>query len=96
MDLEPDKIRETTINEPLINWHSSEGDLALDAIRQTRGWAGNASDREMSAVSRLLREREGLYVLPASAAGLIALIDRHRRKELPSDRYVVMLTGRRA
>ncbi len=96
LDLEPRRIKETSINEPLINWHSSEGDEALEAIRQTRGWAGNASDREMSSFSRLLREREGLHVLPASAAGLIAVIDRHRQKELVNDRYVVILTGRRA
>ncbi len=96
VDLEPHRIRETSINEPLINWHSSEGNQALEAIRQTGGWAANASDREMSSFSRLLRDQEGLHVLPASAAGLIALIDRHRRQQLPNDRYVAILTGRRA
>ena len=46
-DLEPARIRETLINEPLINWHAIDGDLALDAIRNTGGWASNASDRSM-------------------------------------------------
>ena len=31
-DLDPTRIRETAINEPLINWHSIDGDPALDAI----------------------------------------------------------------
>jgi threonine synthase len=44
----------------------------------------------------LLREREGLDVMPASTAGLTALAQRQRKEPLPADRYVVLLTGRRA
>jgi threonine synthase len=95
-DLRPEQIRETRINEPLINWRSIDGDFALDAIRNTEGWAGNASDKNMLAFTRLIREREGFLVLPASTAGLIALVDRHRREPLPSDRYVVVITGRKS
>ncbi len=96
VNLEPGQLRETQINEPLINWHSIDGDHALHAIRDTNGWASNASDRALVDYSRLLREREGLHVLPASTAGLVALIDRHKREPLPSERYVVILTGRKA
>lgn len=94
-DMEPEKIRETAVNEPLINWHSIDGDHALEAIRNTGGWASNASDKSMLAHSKLLREREGLSVLPASTAGLIVLLDQHRTNPLPGDRYVVILTGRK-
>lgn len=94
-DLKPESIRETEINEPLINWHSIDGNLSLEAVRQTNGWAANASDKSMQAYARLIREREGLSVLPASTAGLIALIDQHRKQPLPGDRYVVILTGRK-
>jgi threonine synthase len=94
-DLNPEKIHETSTNEPLINWHAIDGDDALMAIRQTGGWAVDASDKAMQHVSRLIREKEGLQVLPASTAGLIALIDRHQKEPLPNDRYVVVLTGRR-
>ena len=94
-DLEPSVIKETLINEPLINWHSIDGDHALEAIRKTSGWASYASDRNMLSYSRMLREREGLNVLPASTAGLIVMLDRHRVERLPGDRYVVILTGRR-
>lgn len=94
-DLSPTEVHETKINEPLINWHSIDGDLALDAIRSTDGWAVNASDKKMLAFSKMIREREGLNVLPASAAGLIALLDKHEKETLPGDRYVAVLTGKR-
>ncbi len=95
-DLEPQKVHETSINEPLINWHSIDGNHALEAIRKTGGWASYASDKSMLSYSRLLRELEGLNVLPASTAGLVVLLERHRREPLPGDRYVVILTGRKA
>jgi threonine synthase len=94
-DLKSATIRETDINEPLINWHSADGNYALEAIRNSHGWAGNASDRMMRKHSKLIREKEGLNVLPASTAGLIALIDYHRKNPLEGDRYVAVLTGRR-
>jgi threonine synthase len=95
-DLEPTKIKETPINEPLINWHSIDGDLALTAIRQTNGWADNASDKDLLDYSKILRQKEGLHVLPASTAGLNALVDRHKKQNLSNDRYVVVLTGRKS
>jgi threonine synthase len=95
-DLVPERIRETVINEPLINWHSADGDLALESVRTSGGWAGDASDKAMVSYARLIREREGLSVLPASTAGLIAMLEMHRRAPLAPDRYVVILTGRRS
>lgn len=93
-DLSPDSIRETPVNEPLINWHAIDGDHALSAVRLTDGWASNASDRNMVTYARMIREKEGLNALPASTAGLIALLEKHRKSPLPGDRYVVILTGR--
>jgi threonine synthase len=94
-DLKPEQIRETSVNEPLINWQSLDGDHALESIRLSRGWAAYASDKNMMNFSRLIREREGLNVLPASTAGLIALLDLHSKENLGNDRYVVILTGRK-
>lgn len=94
-DLDPKVVRETAVNEPLINWHSYDGDVALEAIRRSQGWAGDASDREMMSFARLVRTKEGLEALPASTAGLAVLLDRHRTAPLPGDRYVAVLTGRR-
>jgi threonine synthase len=95
-DLEFRKMRETKINEPLINWHSIDGNYVLEGIRETNGWAGNASDKKMTSFAKLILEREGLNVVPASTAGLIALIERHKKDPLPNDRYVVILTGRKS
>lgn len=95
-DLSPESIKETQVNEPLINWHSIDGDLALEAIRKSGGWAANATDKGMLKYAKLIREKEGMNVLPASTAGLIALLDRHAKEALPGDRYVVILTGRKS
>jgi threonine synthase len=95
-DLDPNRIRETAINEPLINWHAIDGEHALNAIRATDGWAADASDRSMRSTTKVLREKEGLQVLPASSAGLIALSTRHQEIGLKADRYVAILTGRKS
>ncbi len=95
-DLNPELIRETPVNEPLINWHSVDGNFALEAIRLTGGWADDVSDKEMLAFAKTIQEKEGLSILPASTAGLGAFIERHRREPFPNDRYVVVLTGRKA
>ena len=95
-DLSPLRVRESSVNEPLINWHAIDGDLALHAVRESGGAASYASDKSMQHFSRILREREGLSVLPASTAGLIAFLEHHRRQPLPGDRYVIVITGKRA
>lgn len=94
-DLEPQKIKETRVNEPLINWHAYDGDYALDAIRRSGGWANNASDKNMLGFSKLIKEKEGINVLPASTAGLVALMAKHLKNTLENDRFVVLLTGRK-
>jgi threonine synthase len=96
VDLDPGKMHESQVNEPLINWHSIDGEHALSAIRATEGWATDASDKNMLFFAKMLREKEGLDVLPASTAGLYALIREHLRSPLKNDRYVVILTGRRS
>ena len=94
-DLDPAKVRETRVNEPLINWHSFDGGIALDAIHQSGGWAANVSDKQMLSHARLLLGKEGLNALPASCAALAVLLERQAREPLAPDRYVAVLTGRR-
>ena len=62
-DLRSEKIRETKVNEPLINWHSFDGEEALYALNQTQGEAFHISDKKMIQQSKLLLEKEGLKVL---------------------------------
>jgi threonine synthase len=93
-ELSPDRMKETVTNEPLINWRSLDGDAALHAIRSTGGHAADVSDKNMQAMARLLKQEQGLLVLPASTAGLLALQALHEKHPLPRDRYVAVLTGR--
>ncbi len=93
-DIDPNQIRETATNEPLINWHSFDGNEALYALRQTGGDAMHVSDKKMKSMSTFLHKKEGYRILPASTAGLIALLEKHQKEPFINDRYVAILTGR--
>ncbi len=95
LDLDPEKIKETLINEPLINWHSFDGQEALDALYLSGGLAYNVSDDRMRKMSAYLLEKEALSVLPAATAGLIALIRMHEEGVLPAGNHVAVLTAKR-
>ena len=94
-DLIPDRIKESKINEPLINWHSIDGDFALQAIKSSDGWAEDATDKEMLSYSKMIRDREGISVIPASTAGLVALVNYNKQTALSNDKFVVIITGRK-
>lgn len=94
LDLHPHAVRESQVNEPLVNWRSLDGDAALAAVRASGGIAVDVTDRRMCACARSLKTQEGLSVLPASTAGLLALLDCHSKDGLRNDRYVAVVTGR--
>lgn len=94
VDLDPSKIKETLINEPLINWHSFDGTEALQALYDTNGLAYNISDKEMRDMSTLLLKAEGSKILPAATAGLIGLLRAKDELLFEADRYVAVLTAR--
>jgi threonine synthase len=94
-DLKPHLLRETEVNEPLINWHSFDGEATLQAIRQSKGWARDVTDKRMLTLSRILKQKEGLNVLPASTAGVAALAEPPTFDTLLNDRFVVILTSRK-
>jgi threonine synthase len=93
-DLDPKKIKETRHNEPLINWHSFDGEEALYALRTSDGAAYNISDKKMLDMTRLLEKKEGQRILPASTSGLIGLLEMHQKQGLEPDRFVVILTAK--
>ncbi len=93
-DLEPKTIKETKYNEPLINWHSFDGEEALYAIRESEGEAINVSDKKLREMSSFLQKKEGFRILPASTAGLIALLELHEQQPMEPDRYVAILTAK--
>lgn len=93
-DIDPKLLKETVINEPLINWHSFDGNEALYALNQSGGEAHHISDRKMREMSTFLHKKEGYRILPASTAGLIALLEVHEKRELINDRFVAIITGK--
>ena len=93
-DIDPALIKETSINEPLINWHSFDGDEALYALQKSGGAAYHISDRKMKKMSSYLQKKEGYRILPASSAGLVALLQMHEEQALENDRYVALITAK--
>lgn len=93
-DLDPQKIKETKFNEPLINWHSFDGAEALEALQLSAGSAFYISDKSMRDMSAFLNKKEGLRILPAATAGLIGLLQLHEQTPLEADRFVAVLTAK--
>lgn len=94
-DLSADSIKETKVNEPLINWHSFDGTEALYALKMSEGAAAHISDKAMKAMSTFISKYDGMQVLPASTAGLLAFLKRHEANPLANDRYVALITARK-
>ncbi|NJC28370.1 pyridoxal-phosphate dependent enzyme [Neolewinella antarctica] len=95
VDLDPAKMKETRINEPLINWHSFDGQEALNALHASKGAAYNISDERMRKMTSYLANKEALRVLPASTAGLISLLRMHEEGVLGEGKHVAILTAKR-
>ncbi len=93
-DLNPEAIKETKYNEPLINWHSFDGEEALYALRESGGSAYNISDKKLREMTALLAKKEGFKILPASTAGLIGLLELDEALNLEPDRFVAVLTAK--
>lgn len=93
-DLDPKVIRETVYNEPLINWHSFDGDEALYALQESKGEAFHISDKKMKEMTTFLLKKEGTKVLPASTAGLIGLLELHEKINFEPDNFVAVITAK--
>ncbi|MFW9951502.1 MAG: pyridoxal-phosphate dependent enzyme [Candidatus Thorarchaeota archaeon] len=93
-DLSPYEIKESKVNEPLINWHSYDGQEALDAIYESNGFAEYASDTKMINLSKLLRNEQGLNALPASTSTLAVLSNLRNENVILKGTYVSIITGR--
>ncbi|WP_420321385.1 pyridoxal-phosphate dependent enzyme [Flagellimonas sp.] len=93
-DLDPEHIKESKYNEPLINWHSFDGEEALYALHESQGEAFHISDRKMKEMATFLLKKEGMKILPASTAGLIALLELDEKINFEPDRFVAVLTAK--
>lgn len=99
--LRPGDLRETEINEPLINWDSTEGRETLAIIVETEGFTSGVRDDDLSdAAEWCKRSSEGaLPVMPAGAAtiaGVIADADLRRKIAESKGPVVMVFTARNA
>jgi threonine synthase len=67
---------------------------AVDARDDSGGVIESVTDEQILAAHRLLSSEDGVFVEPASAAGVAGLLARHQRGELPSGlRVAITVTG---
>ena len=93
IELPPEAIIESYVNEPLVSYRSYDGQLALNGLYDTNGIAVPVSDHNMIRYAQIIRERIGINVLPASASALAAVSMGLSRMD-KEDECVVVLTGR--
>ena len=71
-----------------------DGQLATKAVQSTDGWGCLVDDKDAYAMQDLLAQMEGIFVEPASALALAAIIqDCHQGLICESDNPLVILTG---
>ncbi|WP_034272574.1 pyridoxal-phosphate dependent enzyme [Haloechinothrix halophila] len=71
-----------------------DGTLAATAVETSAGWGTAPDDAAILDAQRLLAKTEGVFVEPASAASLAAVLnDLDRRRLQPTDHPVLVLTG---
>ncbi|HET7503420.1 MAG TPA: pyridoxal-phosphate dependent enzyme [Kofleriaceae bacterium] len=92
VELDPAALRETTTNEPLVNWRSLHVLEAMEAVQRTSGFAHDATDAELIAARDRLLAAAQQPATPSGAAGLaglqafVAALD-------PAQAHVVILTA---
>lgn len=93
-DLAREEVKESKFIDPLSNWHAYDGQEALDAIYESKGFADYASESKMMEFNRYLKQEEGLHVLPAAASTLAVMHDLADDKVTVKGSFVAILTGR--
>lgn len=74
--------------------HPATWQGAVDARDESGGTFAAVTDEQIFEAYRLMARHDGVFVEPASAAGVAGLLDRHRRGLLdPGRTVVVTLTG---
>lgn len=74
VELDPNILRETLVNEPLLNWRSYQINEAIEAINQTEGLAVEVTDGEMLNAQKMIKTYENIDNIPAAAAAFAGLL----------------------
>lgn len=91
LELPPDSLNETEVNEPLLNWRSLDGQEAVNAIYDTDGTAIGLTDEEIVHYYEMLKE-ERIEALPCSCTALGAL-DKYLDENDVDGKHVVVITS---
>jgi threonine synthase len=91
-DFPIERIKETEINEPLVNYHSYDGELAFDALVRSRGFAEYVSDEELEVYKNLIKQFEGINPIPAATASIAATARIAGNNKLPGI-HIAIITG---
>jgi threonine synthase len=91
-DFPKEKIRQTEINEPLVNYHSYDGDLAFNALLNSNGYAEFVTDAELNSYAALIREHHNIDPIPAAVASVAATAHVIARTKMTGI-HVAVLTG---
>jgi threonine synthase len=92
IELDATRLRETEVNEPLVNWCSLHACEAMDAVVRSGGYFYDATDEELVASSDSLLRSASVRASPAGAAGLVGL--RAFSVQLdPEAAHIVILTA---
>jgi threonine synthase len=85
-------LKETHINEPLLNWLPTQLEESLHALKDSNGYAYGATDTELVSASDIIKSSEGITTTPSSAAGLAGLLK--FKEKLPDFMtHVIVLTN---
>lgn len=85
-------LKETHINEPLLNWLPTQLEESLQALRSLNGYAYGATDTELISASDIIKSSEGITTIPSSAAGLAGLL-KYKNKLPNLITHVLILTN---
>ena len=69
-----------------------DGRRALESIKESKGFAGSVSDREILKARTVLAKREGIFSEPAGAAALAGIL-KYRERFPRGSRVVCLVTG---
>lgn len=87
--LEPDTIATAIRIGSPASW-----DLAVAARDESGGLIDSVTDEQILEAHRWLSAKEGVFVEPASAAGVAGLLKKHAAGEVPTDKTIVItVTG---
>jgi threonine synthase len=90
--LKPSDLRETKINETLLNWRPSQFKESLLALKNSDGFAYRATDRQLLKARDILKSYENIETSSASAAALAGFLG-YKDRITKNGVHIIVLTN---